>query len=323
LYGDLLGRAAEDVEAVGPVFHATRRFAADPPGSVLPLRLMGAVHRLALSGDAPELARCLPSLGGSARIEETWQAFLATIDRNQAVLESLIAHPVQTNEVGRAAPLLAGFLGVAAEFGLSLRLLELGASAGLNLRWDRFRYESGPWHWGPADSPVVLRDAFIKPPHIVNERMQIVERRGCDTTPLDPTLETDALTLLSYVWADQPARIARLRGAIEIARTTPAVVEAQDALSWLEGQTLLRTGVATVVFHSILLQYMAAESRARVGELMEAAGERATNTSPLAWLSMEPAGASARTQITTWPGVATRVIGTSPFHGLPLTLQAA
>src|SRR5438128_5835179 len=138
LYGDLLGRAADDVEAAGPVFHATRRFAADPPGSVLPLRLMGAVPRLALQGDAPELARCLPSLGGSASIEETWLAFLATIDGNQAALEPLIAHPVQTNEVGRAAPLLVGFLGVTAEFGLPLRLLELGASAGLNLRWDRF-----------------------------------------------------------------------------------------------------------------------------------------------------------------------------------------
>ena len=58
-------------------------------------------------------------------------------------IRPLIALPCQTNEVGRAAALLFGFLPVARATGLPFRLVELGASGGLNLRWDRFFYRSG------------------------------------------------------------------------------------------------------------------------------------------------------------------------------------
>ena len=63
---------------------------------------------------------------------------------------------MQTNEVGRAAALAPGFLTVAVETGLPLRMLEVGTSAALNLRWDRFRYDDGDTAWGDAESPVRL-----------------------------------------------------------------------------------------------------------------------------------------------------------------------
>ena len=97
------------------------------------------------------------------------------------VLRPLIARPLQTNEVGRCAALLPGFAAVARATGLPLRVLELGASAGLNLNWDRYRYERAAAAFGPADSPVRLPLAGSPPP-----ALRVVARRGCDAAPLDP-----------------------------------------------------------------------------------------------------------------------------------------
>src|SRR5204863_254585 len=83
----------------------------------------------------------------------TWPAFRDTLEQQRDTLRGLVHRPCQTNEVGRAAALFGGFLLVARETGLPLRLLEIGASAGLNLRWDHYRYEQGDAGWGDRASP--------------------------------------------------------------------------------------------------------------------------------------------------------------------------
>ena len=65
LYGELLGRAADDAEAGGPVAEVLAGREGDPLESMLQLRFMGAVHRLALAGRAPALAAVYPSCGGN------------------------------------------------------------------------------------------------------------------------------------------------------------------------------------------------------------------------------------------------------------------
>src|SRR5438045_3293862 len=149
IYSYLLGRAADDLEAGGPVWRVVEPYLDRPFNFTHHLRLLGATHRLALTGEAPGLAAHYPTTGGDGDAEAAWDAFIKLVDAREITLE----RPVQTNEVGRSAALLGGFLLVAQETGLGLRVLELGASAGLNLLWDRFRYEAADWPFGDAASP--------------------------------------------------------------------------------------------------------------------------------------------------------------------------
>ena len=193
LYAYLLERSADDVEASGPVWSVLAGHESDPPGSALALRLMGAVHRLVLQAREPSLAAHYPSAGGGEEPGDAWPAFMNTLEEHREELRELVVRPVQTNEVGRSAALLGGFLLVARETGLPLRVLELGASAGLNLLWDHYRYEAGGLGWGDPASPVRILGPFVDgllPPLEVPAR--VVERVGCDPRPWIPPAKTDA-----------------------------------------------------------------------------------------------------------------------------------
>ncbi|MGH2805168.1 MAG: DUF2332 family protein, partial [Thermoleophilaceae bacterium] len=184
LYARLLAKAAGEVIEGEAVFAVLRGHEDDPGPSALALRLMGAVHRLVLLGEAPPLTG--------------WPAFRDTLERHADELRLLVERPVQTNEVGRCAALLGGFLDVARRTGLPLRLLEVGASAGLNLRFDRYRYQLGERRWGPPGSAVLVRAALAGDPPL-DAPLEIASRAGCDRRPLDPATEDGRLTLASYV----------------------------------------------------------------------------------------------------------------------------
>jgi len=318
LYAGLLESAARDLEADGP----TREVVA---GKVVdtPLRFMAALHRLVLTGGAPDLARHYPSAGGGAG-GDPWPPFRRVLAERRDEIRGLLDLPCQTNEVGRSAALLGGFLLVARETGLPLALAEIGASAGLNLRWDRYRYETAGSAWGDAASPVVFADAFAGTHPPFDVRVKVRERLGCDRAPLDPASARDRLTLLASVWADQVERIRRLEAALGVAARVRAVVERTEATEWLVRRLAdTRPGNATVVFHSIVEVYLSAEQRGRISELLEDAGARATRTSPLAWLRFEHAwdsalGLECEVTLTTWPGGERRVLATALPHGPPV-----
>jgi hypothetical protein len=323
LYGELLLRSAADVEQGGSVWRVLHPHASDPELSALALRFMAAVHRLVLEGKAPELAPFYPSVGGSQPPAEAWPAFVSTLEAHPDEVIACAARPCQTNEVGRSAALLLGFLEVARWRALPFRLLELGASAGLNLRWDRYRYEADAGAWGDPASPVVLKDRYDGSPPLTGVA-SVAERRGCDPNPLDPASPEDRLSLTASVWADQLERLELLRAALEVARSVPATVDRASAGGWLE--TMLvepATGVVTTVFHSVVLQYLSDDERTHVHDLIHAAGARATDEAPLAWLRLEPGDWLAETPhelwLTTWPDGVERKLARSGPHGRPIT----
>jgi hypothetical protein len=315
IYAHLLERAADDLEQGGPVWRVVKPYCGQPFNFVHHLRLMGETHRLAISGDAPELAAHYPTTGGDGDPEAAWDAFIKLVDERDITLD----RPVQTNEVGRSAALLGGFLTVAQQTGLGLRVLEIGASAGLNLRWDRFRYEADDWAFGDSASPARIPCEYTggRPP--LPQAVWVLERAGCDPNPIDPTTDDGSLTLESFVWPEQIERLQLLRSAIEVARRTPATVDEASAPNWLEEQLAReRGGSATVVFHSIMWGYMTDDDRARITQTMIDAGERATESEPLAWLRMEPGADQTDVTLTTWPDFEERVIAYAGYHGRPV-----
>lgn len=318
LYAGLLERAAADVESLGATWEVLRGHEDDPRFSVLGLRLLGGVNRLVLTGREPTLADSYA--GGDA--DRAWDLLREVLERNAAELRDSIDRPVQTNEVARCAALVFGFLGVAAETGLPLRLLEVGASAGLNLRWDRYRYEADGFSWGPADSPVRLEfELSGKPPPELPPSVEIQARRGCDKTPVDATVAEGQLTLLTYVWPDQVERIARLEAALAVAGEVPIELDRERAAAWADRMLAEPApGEARVIYHSIVSQYLGDEERAALFAAIRAAGERATAAAPLAWLRMEPADDRANLELTLWPGGEDRHLARVGYHGNPVEL---
>jgi hypothetical protein len=328
LYASLLNRAADDLERAGPVWRAAEPLAALPGGAVPALRFMGAAHRLALNGAAPELAAHYPSCGGDGDHDGAWAALIALAEREAGTDPwlSLLDRGVQTNEVGRSAALLGGFLAVARSTGLPLRLLEVGASAGLNLRWDRFRY--GDW-WGPIGAAVDHGDPWIgsRRPDLSPATVAIADRRGCDIAPLDPASSDGRLTLLSFVWPDMRRRFELLEGACRIAADLSVPLEQESADAWLARHLIEAVdGVATVVFHSVFIQYMESEARGRLLASIQEAGMSATVQAPLAWLRLEPPGQLGppdfEVRLTTWPGGEDVRLATAHPHGIWVRWEA-
>ena len=321
LYAALLEGAANDAAADGPTYALLRDDPAPGPrGDALALRFLAAAHRMALQGRAPDLARHFPSLRPHEpprplEAEGAWRALRALVAERSGELRPLVALPCQTNEVGRAAALVHGFF-EAARTGLPLRLLEVGAGAGLNLRFDHFRYSGAGASWGPIDSPVRL-ELWTSPPR-VEPRLRVAERWGCDRRPIDPTSDDGRLSLLASVWADQGLRFARLRGALEVARRVPVGLEQADLADWLPRRLTMATpGLATVVYHSVVDEYLSDATRGRFHGALREAGGRASTAAPLFWLHLEPLPDQVRfaVTLTRWPGGEARTLAYAGAHG--------
>jgi hypothetical protein len=316
-YEALLVRAGDDVTAGGPVAAIVADYPYAPITSAMALRLMGAVHRLVLEGRAPELVPHYPSVGGDGDGARAWPVFRAFVAAHVTELRTqVLERGVQTNEVGRAAALICAFLDVARTTSLPLRCLEVGASAGLNLRWDHFRYESPDGAWGDPASSVVLRDRYRGTGMPFDVRTTVVERAGCDANPLDPTTDDGRTTLLSFVWPDQSERIALVRAACDVARRIPARIDRANAADWIAERLATPTpGRATIVYHSIAIQYFDEPSRDRFIATVTDSGRRANPDAPIAWVRMEPGGDQAEVRSTLWPGGKERLVATTGFHG--------
>jgi hypothetical protein len=318
LYAEVLDAVAADVDAGGVAAELLGPYAQAPFGDAVPLRLLGGVHELVLGGAAPELAAHYPSAGGSPG-RGLAAAFLGALAEHRSTVAGALTRGVQTNEPGRSASLLPALVEVA-RAGLPLRLLEVGASAGLNLWFDRYRYEAEGGAFGPADSPLRFDRPFVGDQPVLGP-VPVAGRHGCDRAPIDPTTAAGRLRLRSFVWPDQPERRARLDAALEAVAGERPVVDEADAVPWLDARLADAVpGQVTVVVHTIVLQYLPTADRRRFVALVEAAGDRASAEAPVAWLRMEPGGDQAEIRLTTWPGGTSHLVARSSYHGPPVVL---
>ena len=279
-----------------------------PGGDSVPLRLTGALHALVLTGLAPDLATAYQRGNPSAEL------LLGAIAVHEDFVDRWLDSPPQTNEVGRSAAIIAAlrFLRPAR----SLRVMELGASAGLNLNWHRYHLATASGDTAAGDG-VVLRPEWRGAEAPTPVMMRVDEARGVDLRPVDAV--ADPLRLLAYCWPDQPDRMARLRAALALAAIHPPQVAAGDAGDWLTAQLdgPAPMGALRVIYHTIAWQYFPPDTAAACEAAMQAAGR----AGPLAHIAMEADGAADGAALTLrlWNGSGGAPLrwslGRVDFHG--------
>lgn len=189
---------------------------------------------------------------------------------------TMLARATQTNEAGRCAamlPVLAALPG-------PLALIEVGASAGLCLYPDRYRVDYGDVAVGPEDSPVRISCAVTGRVPLPTQAPDVRWRAGIDLNPLDVRDPDDVRWLEVLVWPEHTERVARLRGAVQVAAADPPYLVAGDLnerLGALAEQ--VPDGCTTVVLHTAVLAYLDEDARARfVGTVTGL---------PVRWISQE------------------------------------
>lgn len=241
------------------------------------------------------------------------------IAAHDAFLDLWLNSPPQTNEVARSGSLLGGALHLAALTKLPIDLYEIGSSAGLNLSFDRYRYDFKIAERGSSAEGVNIVQEWQGNTPPLDTPLTIRNRRGCDQNPLDPSSDDHRTRLLAYVWPDQTARIARLQAALESTSRSGLRVEKADAADWVEKEfsKSAEKGVVRLLSHSIVWQYLPHPIRERIKAAMHKAGEAATPDAPVAWLRVEPDGTNpyATVRLTLWPTGETRDLGKADFHG--------
>ena len=288
---------------------------AAPEADNLPLRLAGGLHALLLSAKAPELAPIYRS--GAMADAELPKLLRAVLQRHDAELAAFIANAPQTNEVRRAAGLIATAHWLKAHTGCDLIASELGASAGLNLIFDRFHLALGDGY-GPPNSPVQLNPTWqgsLPPaaPYLLRDA------QGCDLAPLDLRQRQDLLRLHAYIWADQPERRARTDAAISL---NPPLPKKSSAIEFLRQRLASPWSGCHLIYSTVAWQYFSKDEKSQITELITKRG--AKSQAPLAWLRIEAHGKSpgAGMRLDLWPEQKRIDLGRMDFHGRWITWTA-
>lgn len=288
----------------------------DPAEAALAMRFNAALHALARRGASPALVDLYRRRRGD------FDAVLgATLAAEDDFICSWMRHPTQTNEVGRAAAIVAALMVLHRDTGLPVELLELGSSAGLNLNLAHYSYDLGGVQAGTAGARVHLAPVWRgrSPPA---RPIELVAARGVDIAPLDAADAATRERLIAHVFADQPNRVVRLIEALRLARLHPPVVDRADAATWLVAQLAIPQphGRCRTVVHSMVLQYLTPQDRRTIHAAMAAAGEVATSARPLARIQFEWTAARDEVQLllTEWPTGVRRHLATCHPYGASL-----
>ena len=283
---------AKDTQASAPLYHMLSPLIAEDEallalvaqtrlGQPPPIMLFAAVHYLLLGEPSQPLAAAYPSLGGddrpSPRFFGLFRDFcLARAEPLGALLRQRIT---QTNEVRRCALLLPAFALVQAlAHNQPLALVEVGASAGLNLNFDRYAYDYGAGRLGARDSSVVITTELRGPlrPPVPAELPAIAARVGLDLNPI-ANHDADGLRwLTALIWPEHTERFQNLQAAIEVAQRHPPPLIEGDALALLPVLLAAQpTDAALCVYHTFVTSQFTPDQRVRLDTILrEASYER-------------------------------------------------
>jgi hypothetical protein len=285
LYERLTAAAAGDQDVLGRLMrgHVDQR---------VPTLLLAAVHDVLLAGESDPLAAWYGSVTDVPRPVsdgegDPWPHFRRLVLDHPAVDHNIRTGSTQTNEIGRCAPMALALAQVSSDAPGAppdgrrpLGLVEVGASAGLNLHLDQYGYRyhppSGPPHEVNAAAFLVLdcdlRGGETAP--VPDALPDIVSRVGIDHHPVDVSDRRQARWLVACQWPDQPERVHRARAAIALAHGDPVTVLQGDAVDDVAHQVAAVADHALpVVMATWVLSYLPADSQRAFLASLDAAAE--------------------------------------------------
>ena len=290
-----------------------RAWRGDPAAAAVALRVNGALHALARRGKPQYLADLY-----SGEHDDFDGAIAEALSQEDQFIADWMRYPTQTNEVARGAAIMSSLMAVGAEGPKSFQILELGSSCGLNLNLARYAYNLGTVSAGDASSPVRIAPQWRgEDPPVAP--VSIVSAQGVDLSPLSALDPAHRERLLSFTWADQPARSRRLEAALAVAIAHPPQVHRGDAKLWLTQRLAERQpeGVCRAVVHTMFLQYLSDRDRQEIAAMLAAAGAGATAERPLIEIGLEWTADRREVQLrcTRWPDGKSAVLATCHPYG--------
>lgn len=260
------------------------------PGQPVPNMLFAAIHSLLLRrGAAHPLSAYYPSLSPRpAAPQQAFPTFRAFCLEQQAAIAAIVSRRVvSTNEVRRCACLMPAYARAAERGGGPVHLIEVGASAGLNLLWDSYTYDYGPACQvaAPASSLTLRCEARGTPPPLPAALPPVSSRIGIDPEPLDPADPEDAAWLRALVWPEQAERAKQLEAGLALAALERPIVVKGSALEQLPGlvRALPRGGTLCISHAFTLNQFDAADRDAFDALLAQLSWERPLYRVTLEW----------------------------------------
>ena len=234
----------------------------------IPNLLFSVVHFLLLRGVAHALSSFYASLTPDpSPAGDAYPHFGGFCMDHESDLRGLLStRLVQTNEVARCSYLRPAFAFIANERqGLPLSLVDVGASAGLNLLWDRYAYDyKGHGLAGDRRSPVgvAVEVCGDNCPPIPHDSPSVAFRTGIDLNPVDVTDPDSALWLRALVWPGHECRADQLQAAMALALRDPPALVAGNVLNVLPA-ILANVPARTTpcIFHNHTLSQFSQEDR--------------------------------------------------------------
>ncbi|MET7490047.1 DUF2332 domain-containing protein [Streptomyces sp. NPDC005538] len=265
-----------------------------------PSLLFAAVNLLLASRRDSELAAYYAIHGGRRAVDDQLvPTFAAFCGRHRDELARLLSQrSTQTNEIRRCVALRLGADHVHRHWPGPVALVEVGASAGLNLLFDHYDYRLDGGTSSAVGGSSVVVSCEVRGSSgtgVLRTVPGITRRLGIDQHPIDLDDPDARAWLEAFIWPEQTGELATLRGAIDLAAGASGMrVAAGDATTdtaRILGELPGREPV--VVFTASLLSYLTAPARtAFVAQLDEAARRR-----PVAWVFAEAPGLLATTAL--------------------------
>jgi hypothetical protein len=156
--------------------------------------------------------------------------------------------------------------------------LEIGPSAGIQLRFDRWAVHTAGRRFGPADAPLTLRPQWRgdRPPPDLDRIPPIRDRLGVDLHPVDAGDPDQRRWLQALVWPEHRERFAELATALDAVAADPPAILQGDAIELLPRLDAERLAgdIPLVVFHAMVRVHVPADRRAAFDAAIAALGRR-------------------------------------------------